>query len=77
MRIIITGASGFVGQNLSTYLQAKEVNTQSVSLRNTLWTKEIKTNADAVIHLAGKAHDISNTSVAEEYLCYYQKYSKV
>lgn len=67
MKTIITGATGFVGQNLSIYLQEQQIHTQSVSLRSPAWTTEIGTTADAIIHLAGKAHDTSNTSVADEY----------
>jgi len=67
MKTIITGATGFVGQNLSIYLQEQQIQTQSVSLRSPAWTTEIDTTADAIIHLAGKAHDTANTSSTEEY----------
>lgn len=67
MKTIITGATGFVGQNLSAYLQIQQINTQSLSLRKPTWTTEIDTTADAIIHLAGKAHDTSNTSSTDEY----------
>src|SRR5690606_4676525 len=67
MKILITGATGFVGQNLSAYLRTQKISTQSVSLRKPTWFTEIDTTADAIIHLAGKAHDTSNTSVADEY----------
>lgn len=67
MKTIITGATGFVGQNLSAYLQTQQINTQSLSLRKPTWTTEIDTTAVAIIHLAGKAHDTSNTSTADEY----------
>src|SRR5690554_3670079 len=67
MKTIITGASGFVGQNLSAYLQTQQISTQSLSLRKPTWTTEIDTTADAIIHLTGKTHDTSNTSSAEEY----------
>lgn len=67
MKTSITGATGFVGQNLSAYLQTRQISTQSVSLRKPTWITEIDTTADAIIHLAGKAHDTSNTSSAEEY----------
>src|SRR5690554_1881133 len=67
MKIIITGATGFVGQNLSVYLQEQQIQTQNVSLRSPAWTADLDTTADAIIHLAGKAHDTSNTSSAEEY----------
>ena len=64
MRIIITGASGFVGKNLSSFLENKECQIESLSLRNS-WT--LDSSADAIIHLAGKAHDTKNTSAEEEY----------
>lgn len=67
MKILITGATGFVGQNLSVYLQTQQISTQSLSLRKPTWTTEIDITAAAIIHLAGKAHDTSNTSSAIEY----------
>jgi nucleoside-diphosphate-sugar epimerase len=65
MKIILTGSSGFVGQNLSAYLSSFSFLTEAISLRNSNW-KDILTG-DAVIHLAGKAHDTKNTSNASEY----------
>lgn len=62
--VIITGASGFVGSNLSRYLKDKSYDIKVMSLRKN-WTLE--KNADAIIHLAGKAHDTANTSSEEEY----------
>lgn len=67
MKITITGASGFVGQNLSTYLEENNFSVKRLSLRQPEWKKEISKNADALIHLAGKAHDTSQTSDAESY----------
>lgn len=65
---IITGASGFVGQNLSSYLTDKGMQATDISLRNLNWKEHLKTiNAKALIHLAGKAHDTSNTSSPEDY----------
>lgn len=63
--IIITGASGFVGQNLSSYLSSHQYKIQSVSLKNPNWNNDF--NGDAIIHLAGKAHDTKNTSASAEY----------
>lgn len=65
MNIIITGMSGFVGQNLANYLAVHGHNVQGMSLRTESWS--LPKNADAVIHLAGKAHDTSDTSEAESY----------
>lgn len=64
MNITITGATGFVGQNLSKYLQNQNHDVQALSLRNA-WV--LDKNSAAIIHLAGKAHDTANTSAEEEY----------
>ncbi|KPH13948.1 dehydratase [Chryseobacterium sp. ERMR1:04] len=64
MKIIITGISGFVGQNLSKYLIEERLEVSGLSLRNK-WV--LPKEADAIIHLAGKAHDTANTSADEEY----------
>lgn len=64
MNIIITGATGFVGKNLSKYLIEKGNHVLPLSLRNP-W--KIDENADAIVHLAGKAHDTKNTSADKEY----------
>lgn len=65
MNITITGASGFVGQNLSKYLKDNGNNVDILSLRNENWT--LNKNANAIIHLAGKAHDTKNSSDDESY----------
>lgn len=64
MKVIITGANGFVGKNLSAFLLAENIEIYPLSLRNKWF---YPANATAIIHLAGKAHDTSNTSDAEEY----------
>ncbi|MFD2601205.1 NAD-dependent epimerase/dehydratase family protein [Flavobacterium suzhouense] len=64
---IITGASGFVGQNLSVYLKEKGFLISPLSLRKDNWENNIAADAQAIIHLAGKAHDTKNTSAANEY----------
>ncbi|EKT3965372.1 NAD-dependent epimerase/dehydratase family protein [Flavobacterium psychrophilum] len=66
-KIIITGASGFVGLNLSQYLQNHYFKIQPLSLRNNLWKNEIDFNGKAIIHLAGKAHDTKSTSEERQY----------
>ena len=59
--IFITGTSGFVGSNLKGFLDASYI----ISEFNR--KKELNFNANAVIHLAGKAHDLKNTSTPDEY----------
>lgn len=65
MKITITGATGFVGQNLSEYLEEKGNIIDELSLRKPHFS--LQKDADAVIHLAGKAHDTANTSANDEY----------
>lgn len=66
--ISLTGSSGFVGQNLSTYLKAHQIAVQSISR---LQLQQIGpnhlVNATAVVHLAGKAHDVKKTANIDEY----------
>ncbi|CAM3032022.1 nucleoside-diphosphate-sugar epimerase [Chryseobacterium flavum] len=67
MNVVITGASGFVGKNLTEYLKLKDYQITALSLRDENWKKNFPANADVIIHLAGKAHDTSNTSDDNEY----------
>lgn len=68
MRVLITGASGFVGQNLIKYFKENtRIETESLSLRRKDWEEKNFDGFDAIIHLAGKAHDTSNTSDPESY----------
>ena len=64
-KLIVTGASGFVGQNLSGYFSRKHYEVNSLSLSNLNWKDNLE--GDAIVHLAGKAHDTKNTSDASEY----------
>ena len=67
MKIIITGGSGFVGQNLEQYLKEKRYEIKKLSLRNENWSNHVYSDATAIVHLAGKAHDTANTSADAEY----------
>jgi nucleoside-diphosphate-sugar epimerase len=67
MIVTITGASGFVGQNLSEYLKGRDFTVKSLSLRQNDWENATDSRSQAIIHLAGKAHDTKNTSAADEY----------
>ena len=74
--VYITGASGFVGNNLINYLQKhnKEVvgvsrvaNGATQTLDYTHFQQQVKIDASAIIHLAGKAHDLKNVDKPESY----------
>lgn len=58
--IFLTGSSGFVGVNLIEYFES------SIFLKYQR-AAPIEINQDVVIHLAGKAHDLKNTSTPDEY----------
>ena len=64
-KITITGLSGFVGQNLQNYLKSSYA-IQSLSVRYTP-SQKFDLDGYAIIHLAGKAHDLKNVSDPSEY----------
>jgi nucleoside-diphosphate-sugar epimerase len=59
--IFLTGASGFVGTNISLYLS------KEFSITKYIRNQSILVNENTVLHLAGKAHDLKNTSSPDEY----------
>lgn len=78
MRILITGVHGFVGTNLVKELSRKHsifgldiVNPIKEGVRFTYKWEDLDTEkmpeVDAIIHLAGKAHDTNNEAAAEVY----------
>lgn len=67
MKVIVTGVTGFVGKNLCVYLEKHGVKVEKLSLRDTNWKQKIPRIGQAIIHLAGKAHDVLNTSDDHEY----------
>lgn len=65
MEIAITGASGFVGQNLRQYLKdAHDVHAMRVRY---VANQRFDLACDAIIHLAGKAHDLKKVSNPADY----------
>jgi nucleoside-diphosphate-sugar epimerase len=72
-RVLISGIGGFVGRNLSNYL--RETGSEVQGLGRTEGANQISWDAleerfplcDAVIHLAGKAHDLKNAANPQEY----------
>ena len=78
MRILITGVHGFMGSNLVESLSKVHtifgldiVSPATSGVERTYsWDDLEQGNVpvpDAIIHLAGKAHDVQNKAVAEEY----------
>ena len=78
MRILITGVHGFVGTNLVKELSKKHVifgldivNPIKEGIKFTYKWENLDTEkmpeVDAIIHLAGKAHDTKNEAAAEVY----------
>ncbi len=78
MKILITGIHGFVGSNLVEALKEKHtiygldiVSPIKEGVSNTFSWDDLDTgqvpDVDAIIHLAGKAHDTKNQAAAEVY----------
>jgi len=59
--IFLTGSSGFIGTSIINYFRTEKI---TKSNRDTNFNFD---SASIVIHLAGKAHDLKNTSNPEEY----------
>jgi len=63
---IVTGATGFVGKNLMAYL-ADDINEIiPVSVRNPI-NESVFASCHSIVHLAGKAHDISASSTHDQH----------
>jgi nucleoside-diphosphate-sugar epimerase len=60
-RVLITGSSGFLGSNLIPNLSKKYI------IEKFNRNESNKFNADVIIHLAGKAHDLKQSSLFAEY----------
>lgn len=67
MIINISGETGFVGVKLINYLTSKFYNVNGLNLRSSKWKSELDIESSAIIHLAGKAHDLKRISHPEEY----------
>ena len=65
MKTTITGATGFVGSNLSEYLKTSH-EVFSMSVRYCA-NQDFAIDGDAIIHLSGKAHDLKKVSQPQDY----------
>ncbi|WP_386690143.1 NAD-dependent epimerase/dehydratase family protein [Lonepinella sp. MS14437] len=67
MIIQITGASGFVGQNLTQYFTKSPYKITALSLRSENWENDLEQNADVLINLVGKAHDHKKLATEQDF----------
>ncbi len=65
-RVLLTGATGFVGKHILSDLNFHGFDVQTLNLRAVPLHIDFR-NADIIIHLAGKAHDLKNISSPSEY----------
>jgi nucleoside-diphosphate-sugar epimerase len=66
--ILISGASGFVGKNLSEFLLKNNYILQALSRSDLHFLRDdLLNSSNALIHLAGKAHDLLNVNDFEDY----------
>ena len=66
--VFFTGASGFVGRSLMLNLKINlNLRLLDLDLRNLNWRNKIGLDSFAIIHLAGKAHDLKKTLNPKEY----------
>jgi nucleoside-diphosphate-sugar epimerase len=59
--VLLSGFSGFVGKNLNAFLN------DTYAIESLGRNQLIQINHSFIIHLAGKTHDLKNTSSADEY----------
>ena len=67
MKVLITGIKGFVATHLSKFFTSEGVDYQAISLRDGWHNQVSLDDFDAVIHLAGLAHDLNSKSLEEDY----------
>ena len=70
MKILVTGATGFIGSHLVPFLKDRHevstLNAREVSATNHEWQSQID-NCEVIVHLAGRAHVSTNASDEQIY----------
>jgi len=74
-KILLSGASGFVGINLSKFLVDLDYCVDSVNIKSGIHPSVLE-NCDVFIHLAGIAHDVKGKYTYEDYLSTNYKLTK-
>lgn len=68
VKILVTGSTGFVGTNFIKYVKESSNIELDYLTREQLNSEKITIfDYDVILHLAGKAHDLKNTSKTDEY----------
>ncbi len=66
MKLLITGATGFIGKSLTNYFNSKNYSYDNLFIRYKE-NQHIDIDADVLVHLAGKAHDFNSHKNLQEY----------
>ena len=70
MKILVTGATGFIGSHLVPFLKTRHevatLNARTVNATSTEWHAQVD-RCDVLVHLAGRAHVSSKSSDSEIY----------
>ena len=70
MKILVTGATGFIGSHLVPFLKTRHevetLNARTVNATSTEWHTQVD-RCDVLVHLAGRAHVSSKSSDSEIY----------
>ncbi|WP_353169781.1 NAD-dependent epimerase/dehydratase family protein [Flavobacterium sp.] len=65
--IVLTGTTGYIGQNLTTYFNSISKKNKSISLRFQNWHEMMPLETETIIHLAAINLNLRDSSFDEEY----------
>ena len=65
--IVLTGTTGYIGQNLTKFYDSKSKKNKSISLRFQNWYKMMPLETDTIIHLAAINQNTQDSAFDEEY----------